>query len=58
MQIYGWGLLTVCHHPGTSCERRHCNSEDIVLLICHANLWWMPLTESHHFPIGLVQVEL
>ena len=33
--MYGRELLTVCHHPGKFCEHRHCDSGDIVFLICH-----------------------
>ena len=33
--MYRWELLTVCHHPGKSCEPIHCDSGDIVFLTCH-----------------------
>ena len=35
MQIYGWKLLAVCHHPDKSCDYKHWYGENIVLLICH-----------------------
>ena len=35
MRIYGWKLLTVCHHPDKSCDHKYCDSGDIVFLIRH-----------------------
>ena len=61
--MYGRELLTVCHHPGKFCEHRHCDSGDIVFLICHVisrehtfkGLCEFrveePLMESHHLPM-------
>ena len=41
-------LLTVCHHPGTSCEHKHCGSGDIVFLIRH-------VTSHENMFIGLCE---
>ena len=74
MQIYGLELLTVYHHPGKSCEHRHCDCGYIVFLICHLNsrehmfkglcelTGGSPLWNFTTFPclvaIGLVEVEM
>ena len=31
MQIYGWNLLAVCHHPDRFCDYWHCDCGDIFL---------------------------
>ena len=35
MQIYGWQLLALCHHPHKLCDHKHCGSGDKKFLICH-----------------------
>ena len=35
MQIFGWELLVVFHDPDTPCDHTHCDSGDIMFLICH-----------------------
>ena len=33
--MYRWDLLTVCLHPNNFSIHRHCNSVDIMFLICY-----------------------
>ena len=35
MQIYGWELLVICHHPHKSCDHKHSDSGDTMFLICN-----------------------
>ena len=35
IQIYGWEFLAVCNQPDKSCDPKHCDSGDIMFLICH-----------------------
>ena len=35
MQIYGWQLLVLCHHPDKLCDHKHCEGGDKKFLICH-----------------------
>ena len=35
VRIYGWELLTVCHHLIKFSSYRHCDSGDIMFRICH-----------------------
>ena len=35
MGTSGWELYEVWYYPGKSCDHKHCDSGDIVFLICH-----------------------
>ena len=48
MQIHEWELLAVCHHTDKSCDHNHCNSGDIMFLICH-------VTSREHMFKGLYE---
>ena len=51
MQIYGWNVLLVCHHPDQSCDRNHCNRGGI-FLICHVTSHEHMLKELRKFMCG------
>ena len=70
--IYGLELLALCHHPGNSCDHKHCDSDDAMFLICHLTsrehkglckfmggspLQWFTTSPSLVI-VGLVQVEI
>ena len=38
MQIYEWEFLAVRHHPNKFWDHKHCDSGDIMFLICHKRL--------------------
>ena len=33
MGNYGWELLAICHRPDKSCDHKHCDSGDLMLLV-------------------------
>lgn len=39
--LYRWELLAVCHHPEKVDGHSHCDSRDLITLICH-------VTSSYH----------
>ena len=48
MQIYGWNVFLVCHHPDQSCDHNHCNRGGI-FLICHVTSHEHMLKELRKF---------
>ena len=46
MQLYGWDLQVVSHHPNKFGDHRHCGNGDLMFLICH-------MTSRDHMLKGL-----
>ena len=44
--LYGWESLTVYYHPDEFGDHRHCDSKNVLFLICH-------LTSMDHMFKGL-----
>ena len=47
---YGWEFLVVSHHPTKFGSRRHCDTEDMMFLICHycvslKDMTWLAITQ-------------
>lgn len=73
MLIYGWELLSICHHPDKSCDHKHCDSKDMFSVnyvtshehmfkglheFTGGGLWWWATNLSCLVATGLQNLEI
>ena len=58
MRISGWKLFKVCHQANNPCDYKHCDSVDIMFLICHRTSGEDTLKSLCEFLVGSVSQRL
>ena len=54
MRISGWKLFKVCHQANNPCDYKHCDSVDIMFLMCHRTSGEDTLKSLCEFLVGSV----